>query len=230
MTYRRVWQVLAGIALTLVVSKPASAAPISVGEVDWYGAIFTVDLVSSANNWYSFEYTADFTTFDSAAAGDHTDYIVGINFKPSQGNLVSYTSATTDAAGSWTYGVDSNLSSAGFTASCAPKGTGNDFFCGALTDGKDYTANPTTGTPPPIYTWDFSLRITGVTNPELLALNAPLRALFTSGTTNRQGDYYTALMSETTGGGTPVPEPATQLLVALGLPAILRNRQLPVRE
>jgi hypothetical protein len=222
MTNRRVWQVVGSIALGLLLSsKPATAESFSMGEVDWYGAVFTVDLQSYSGDQYTFEYTADFSNFDAAAAGDHTDYIVGINFKPSEGNLVSYTGATTDADGSWTYGVDSNLSSAGFTASCAAKGAGNDFFCGALTAGADYTANPTTGLPPLIYTWDFTLKITGVTDPTSLALNAPLRALFTSGTTNSQGDYYTALMSQTTHG---VPEPSTLLLLGVGAATAFRKR------
>ncbi len=222
MTYRRVCQVVGSIALgLLLLSKPAAASSLTMGEVDWYGAVFTVDLVGNSGQLFSFEYTADFTNFDSAAAGDHTDYIVGINFKPSQGHLVGYTSATTDADGAWTYGVDSNLSSAGFTASCAAKGSGNDFFCGALPNGADYTANPTTLA----YTWDFTLKITGVTSPQLLALNTPLRALFTSGTTNTQGDYYTALMSETTHG---VPEPSTLLLLGVGALTAFRKRTLPL--
>jgi len=218
MAPRRVWQILGSLALGLLLaSRPAAAGSLTMGEVDWYGAVFTVDLVGFSGDYYSFEYTANFTNFDSDAAGEHTDYIVGINFKPSQGNLVGYKNATTDADGSWTYGVDSNLSSAGFTASCAPKGTGNDFFCGALTSGTDYTANPTTL----VYTWDFTLKITGVTSPELLALNTPLRALFTSGTTNSQGDYYTALMSQTTHA---VPEPSSVLLLGIGSFAAMRKR------
>jgi hypothetical protein len=218
MTTRRVWQVVGSIALGLLLSsKPAAAGPLTMGEVDWYGAVFTVDLTGYTNNLYSFEYKADFTNFDAAAAGDHTDYIVGINFKPSEGNLVAVTDVANDPTGSWTYGIDANLSSAGLTASCAQKGTGNDFFCGALTNGSDYNVNPTSL----VYTWDFTLKITGVTSPELLALNAPLRALFTSGTTSNKGDYYTALMSETTHG---VPEPSSLLLLGVGAATALRKR------
>jgi hypothetical protein len=224
MTYRRVCKVVGSIVLgLLLLSKPAAASSLTMGEVDWYGAVFTVDLLSYSGDYYSFEYKANFSNFDADAAGDHTDYIIGINFKPSQGNLVGVKTVTNDPAGSWTYGIDSNLSSAGFTASCDPKGGGNDFFCGALTNGADYTVNPTSL----VYTWDFTLKITGVTSPELLAIGTPLRALFTSGTKNSQGDYYTALMSETTHS---VPEPSTLLLLGVGAGTAIRRRILGIRS
>jgi hypothetical protein len=224
MTNRRVWQVVGSIALGLLLSsKPAAAGPLTMGEVDWYGAVFTVDLTAYTGNLYSFEYTANFTNFDAAAAGDHTDYSVVINFTPSEGILVAVPNVSNDPAGTWTYGIDANLSSAGLTASCAQKGTGNDFFCGALTNGSDYTVNPTSL----VYTWDFTLKITGVTSPELLALNAPLRALFTSGTTSNTGDYYTALMSETTHG---VPEPSSLMLLGVGAATVLRKRRFQFRS
>jgi hypothetical protein len=193
----------------------AQAGPI--GTVEWNNATFTIELTSYdvATNQYSFTYTADFTDFAEVDQDGHFAYLIGINFKPSEGNLVGYSGVTSNVAGTWAYNVDSNLSSSNQT--CGDEPGDNDFFCGYTLYNTSYL-NPTAGDP--IYTWNFTLTITGVTNPEDLVEDTALRALFTDGTytSGARPKLQTSLMSETT-TATPVPEPTSLSLLGLGIGA-----------
>lgn len=205
---------LAGV---LLVVAPASAGPI--GTVVWNGATFEIEYTgSSGPNLYSFELTADFSSY--TGEGGHTDYLMGINFKPSEGDLIAVTATSPSAADGWHYAVDTNLSSANI--GCAAGSGNNNFFCGATTDWLNYPTEP--ADPGPVYSWSFTLQILGVTSPDSLVLNAPLRALFTSGETNlRNGKLYTSLMSETT--TTTVPEPGSLLLLTTGIALVFAGRR-----
>ena len=104
-------------------------------------------------------------------------YLVGINFKPSQGNVVDSSAESTTALGTWFYNVDSDLS--GNNTNCAEASGDTNLFCAANTS--DWALNPTSGNA--IYAWTFTLAINGVTAGEEASLdnNAPFRALFTDG-------------------------------------------------
>lgn len=203
---RNIIRALLVVSCLFLASRPVAAGPI--GAVEWNGATFSIEyLGTSGTNLYDFQYVAD---FDGFTGGGHTDYLVGINFKPSSGNVLGYSDTSTTASGTWSYGVDANLSSGSFGATCASAGGGNDFFCGA---GSPITANPTSGSA--YYTWNFTLMITGVSDPNSLVWDAPIRALFTSGDPLPSGNgYFSSLMSETT---SRVPEPTTLGLMGLGL-------------
>jgi PEP-CTERM motif len=213
-------------ALGLLLWSTAAHAG-SISGVAWNGANFTIELISSdaATNTYQFEYVADFDGFDF---DDHTDYITGINFKPSAGSVTGGTltdfavNGVSQGTGGWVWGVDSNLSSTpGGAADCDPNGVGNDFFC-AIVDPFATAWNSYTTSGSPEYSWTFSLVITGVTDPDALVANTPIRASFSDGPTER-GTYQNTLMSETTGtpSPTPVPEPYTGILFGLGAVACL---------
>ena len=60
----------------------------AVGEVLWNGAEFTIEYVDdgTADDFYDFVLTANFAEYDGS--GGHTDYLMGVNFKPSEGDLV----------------------------------------------------------------------------------------------------------------------------------------------
>ena len=214
---RRILNVSIGVALLwALLASPAVAGP--VGTVQWNGATFSVELLGSAGDLYTFELTADFTGFVDGQSGDpgvdqegHFAYLVGINFKPSNGNLTGISGTpTTDATGTFTYGIDSNLNSN--STDCSAGGAGNDFFCGLLISTSDWENNPTSGDP--IYTWTFTLQIANVTDADALVSDTGLRALFTDGS----DDFKTSLASLTTGtGGTSVPEPSSLSLLGLGL-------------
>jgi hypothetical protein len=129
--------------------------------------------------------------------------------------------------GCWVSGVDSNLSSTpGGVADCDPNGSGNDFFC-AIVDPFADAWNSYTTSGSPVYSWTFSLVITGVTDPDSLVANTGIRASFSDGPkegdTSERVTYQNSLMSETTGTGspTPVPEPYTAILFGLGAVACL---------
>lgn len=181
--------------LALLMAGAAQAGPI--GGVTWNGGVFTVELTGVAANNYTFVYTANFANF---TGGGHTDYIWGINFKPSSGDVSGFSNFSTTATGSWnTTIIDTNLSAGGCT------GGGADFFCAASAIPGAQTAG--------IYTWTFTLGITGVTNPDTLVWGAPIRALFGEVNPNN-GMWQSTLMSETTHD---VPEPGTLALFGVGL-------------
>jgi hypothetical protein len=187
------WAVV-GIGLVLLTAGTAQAGPI--GGVTWNGGEFTVALTNVAGNNYTFVYTADFTDF---TGGGHTNYIYGINFKPSSGDVTGFSDFATTAPGTWSNAVvDVNLSANG----CS--GAGADYFCaeaaipGALTTG--------------VYTWTFTLALTGVSDPDSLVIGAPIRALFGEYNKNT-GVWQSSLMS----GTTTVPEPGGLALLGVGL-------------
>jgi hypothetical protein len=217
--HRRILIAIFGVALWALSGSPAVAGPI--GSVEWNNATFSVELLGSAGDLYTFELTADFTGFVDGQAGDpgvdqegHFAYLVGINFKPSNGNLIGISGTpTTDATGTFTYGIDSNLSSS--STDCSAAGAGNDFFCGLLISTNDWENNSTSGDP--IYTWTFTLQIANVTDADALVSDTGLRALFTDGS----DDFKTSLASLTTGTGTSsVPEPSSFSLLGLGLASL----------
>ena len=227
---RRILSASFGLALVCALSaSPATAGP--VGSVEWNNATFSAELLSSTNNLYTFQLTANFTGFVDGQAGDpgvdqegHFAYLVGINFKPSNGNLTGISGTpTTNATGSFTYGIDSNLNSN--STDCSPAGPGNDYFCGLLISNSDWQNNPTSGNP--TYTWTVTLQIENVTDANGLVSGTGLRALFTDGAEN----YQTSLASLTTGPGTSVPEPSSFSLLGFGLAAlgssIIRQRKSP---
>lgn len=191
-----------------VLSLGLGASRASAGVIDWNNATFSVELLSFTGNQYTFGLTADFTDFAEVEQDGHFAYLIGINFKPSQGNVVDSSSESTTALGTWFYNVDTNLSSS--NSNCATGNGNNNFFCGANTG--NWALNPTSGNA--IYSWTFTLAIDGVIAGQeaSLADNAPLRALFTDG----KPDYQKSLMSETT---SQVPEPTTLSLLGLGLAA-----------
>jgi hypothetical protein len=196
------------IVAATVLSLGLGAAPASAGIVTWNNAVFEVELLSFAGNQYTFGLTADFTNFAEVDQDGHFAYLIGINFKPSQGNVIDSLNESTIAAGTWLYNVDTNLSSS--NSNCASASGNNNFFCGANT--ANATLNPTAGNP--LYTWNFTLVINGVTAGQeaLLTENAPLRALFTDGPDKNQ----TSLMSQVTGAA-QVPEPSSLSLLGLGV-------------
>jgi hypothetical protein len=212
---RGILSVSLGVALWALSGSPAVAGPI--GSVEWNDATFSIELLGSAGDLYTFKLTADFTGFVDGQAGDpgvdqegHFAYLVGINFKPSNGNLTAINGTpSTNATGTFTYGIDSNLSSN--STDCSSAGPGNDFFCGILISTSDWESNPTSGNP--IYTWTFTLQIANVTDANALVSYTGLRALFTDGA----DDFKTSLASLTTGTGTSVPEPSSFSLLGLGL-------------
>lgn len=211
---------LLSVIVVGVLSLGLGASPASAGIVEWNNATFEVELLGFTGNQYTFGLTADFTNFAEVDQEGHFAYLIGINFKPSQGDLVDSSNESTDAQGVWVYNVDTNVSSS--NTNCALAAGNNNFFCGANTG--DWALNPTAGNP--IYTWNFTLEINGVTAGQEGSLddNAPLRALFTDG----GPEYQTSLMSQTT-GTSQVPEPTSLSLVGLGLLAgglrKLRNRK-----
>ena len=215
---RGILSVSLGVALWALSGSPAVAGPI--GSVEWNDATFSIELLGSAGDLYTFKLTADFTGFVDGQAGDpgvdqegHFAYLVGINFKPSNGDLTAISGTpTTNATGTFTYGIDSNLSSN--STDCSSAGPGNDFFCGLLISTSDWEKNPTSGNP--IYTWTFTLQIANVTNEDALVLDTGLRALVTDGS----DDFKTSLASLTTGTGTSVPEPSSFSLLGLGLASL----------
>lgn len=199
--------ILAAAAMLLIGAR-AEASP--VGTVVWNDATFTVELTGVSGDQYTFELTADFTGFTPGLdqTGNFND-LIGINFKPSQGDVTGFSNTSQTAAGLWVYNIDSNLSSSNTT--CANEPGNNNFFCGANTT--NWLLNPTAGNPK--YTFDFTLTITGVSDADSLVLGAPLRALFGSYVCNNHGcSWHTSLMSETTGTG--VPEPTSLALISLG--------------
>src|SRR5215212_6130508 len=134
---RRLGGLLCAVLALVAWSTVAQAGTIS--GVEWNGGTFTVELTSydGATSTYNFEYVADFDGFNFA---DHTDYITGINFKPSEGDVTGatltnfYVDGVAQGTSGWLSGYDSNLSSTPQgTGDCDPNGTGNDFFC-ALVD------------------------------------------------------------------------------------------------
>lgn len=198
----RFLSVIVAGALSLGLASPASA-----GVIEWNNATFQIDLQSFLGNQYTFRLTADFSGFAEVDQTGHFAYLVGINFKPSQGDLVDSSNESTNALGTWIYNVDTNLSSN--NVNCANAPGNNNFFCGANTG--NWALNPTAGNP--IYTWNFTLQINGVAAGQEGSLddNAPLRVLFSDGAPENQ----TSLMSLTTAA--QVPEPTSLSLVGLGL-------------
>jgi PEP-CTERM motif len=221
---RRFLTVALGLVLTstLWVSQ-ASAGP--VGSVEWNNSTFEVELVSSVGGQYTFELRADLTNFSQIDQTGHFDYLIGVNFKPSNGTVVGIVGTPiTDAGGSWTYNVDAALNSGGGT-DCKQPGN-NEFFCGVLLDVSDWASNPAAGN---TYTWQFTLQITGVTDEDALVSGTPVRALFAEYHYRRNGggDWQTSLASLTT--GTSVPEPSSFSLLGFGVAAlgssIIRQRK-----
>jgi hypothetical protein len=223
-----VGRLLCAVLALLLGSTVARAS--SIAGVDWNGATFTVELTSvdATTNTYTFEYVADFDGFNFA---DHTDYITGVNFKPSQGDttaasLTNFTvNGVSQGTAGWLSGADSNLSSTPQgDANCDPQGQGNDFVC-AVVDPFSTAWNSYTTSGSPVYSWTFNVVITGVTNPDLLVSGTGIRASFSDGPTTN-GTYQNSLMSETTGTATPtpVPEPHTAILLGLGIFACLARR------
>lgn len=198
------------LTVATVLSLGLGAAPASAGVVEWNNATFSVELLGFTGNQYTFGLTADFTDFAEVDQDGHFAYLIGINFKPSQGNVVDSSAESTTALGTWFYNVDTNLSSS--NSNCATANGNNNFFCGANTG--DWALNPTSGDA--IYSWTFTLAINGVLAGQEGSLddNAPLRALFTDG----EPKYQTSLMSQTT-GASQVPEPTSLSLLGLGLAA-----------
>jgi hypothetical protein len=183
-------------------SSPASAA-----TIEWNGAIFSIELLGTSGvNQYDFRYSIDFDDFEG---GGHTDYLVGINYKPSQGDVTGFSVTSEPEPLHWQYAVDDNLSASLSGVTCTDGGGGNGFFCGVLNPLTQYSALPTTGG---TYTWEFTLTITGVTDPSQLVEGAPLRALFTDGGGYAEGYKY-SLASLTTS----VPEPGSLALLGIGL-------------
>ena len=59
----------------------------------------SVELLSFTGNQYTFGLTADFTDFAEIDQDGHFAYLIGINFKPSQGNVVDSSRRIDDGAG-----------------------------------------------------------------------------------------------------------------------------------
>jgi len=235
MTNLELRHLAAALGFAIASASVASAGPI--GTVDWNDATFSIEYLRSAGtDLYEFQYKADFTGFVDPG---QNDYIIGINFKPADGNLIGYSGTpTTTAFGTWAYQVDSNLNSGGSlqpVCDAPNQNTGNDFFCGGLVIANltDPLANSTSRDP--IYTWNFTLNITGVTDASQLVFSTGIRALFTSGECKVKGgngpdageiDCNTSLASLTTGAGDggdgdgdgeTVPEPGALLLFGAAL-------------
>jgi hypothetical protein len=200
--------VLIGAALFFTTALPASAA--SIGSVTWDNTTLLIQLLGYSGTLYDFQMSVIFGTggLQETDQSGHFDYLVGVNFKPGDGNVTAFSNASTTADGSWTYKVDSNLNSA--SSGCASAGAGNDFFCGITTS---TLANPTNvaGT----LTWNFTLNITGVTDPNNLIVQgeSPIRALFAD------ASGQTSLFS------LKVPEPTTISLLGIGIAAVALRRR-----
>ena len=219
------------LAAVLASSTLAQASPI-IGTATDNGATFSLEYLDSPSaDHYTFDYTLDFGAFK---AGSFQQYLIGIDFKPKipgDAEVQGIHSATAlDAAGTWAYSVDANLSNGG--ALCS--GGMNDSVCGGLSNLGDTTdpitpwmVNPTDGF---TYTWTFVLHIAGLTpaTAELMVYGAKLSALTYGTGTNPSGrtTYNKGLINLTTGAApvtagvlqpAAVPEPARLFLLGVGL-------------
>jgi hypothetical protein len=206
--YDEMKKLLTAAALLLATALPARAS--TIGSATWDNTTLMIELLGYSGNLYNFEMSVIFGTggLQETDQDGHFDYLVGVNFKPNEGNVTGISGTpTTTAAGDWDFSVDANLSSA--SSSCAIKGAGNDFFCGITTD---TLANSTdlAGT----LKWNFTLNITGVTDPNnLIVTGTPIRALFAD------ANGQTSLFSLT------VPEPTTISLLGIGIAAVALRRR-----
>jgi len=200
-------KVLSAAALLLATAMPASAA--SIGTITWDNTTLMIELLGYSGDLYTFQMSVIFGTggLQETDQEGHFEYLTGVNFKPSEGNVIGVSGTpTTTADGTWFYSFDSNLNA---TGSCAAKGGGNDYFCGSTTDKTNNT--DAAGT----LTWNFTLNITGVTDPNKLIQygQTPIRAQFADDT------GQTSLFS------LAVPEPASVSLFGLGLAALALRRR-----